>query len=291
MVSAFDDILTILGEENQTIPLIFDSPHSGYIYPNDFKHNTTIEKLRQAEDSYVDELYKEASNVGAILLKANFPRSYIDPNRTETDFSLNEKSDFSKDNLNIDFQPTIKTKLGIGLIWLKVTPDGEDMYTKKLTYDQVAHRISNYHRPYHERLKLILKNTFDKYKCFFHINCHSMQNNASAMSTQKKGTPRPDFVIGDRDGTSCNKKFTNLIVNILKDLNYNVVTNDPYKGMELVSAYSNPAQNKHSLQIEVNRGLYMDEKTRIKTDGFNVLKEHLSLMIKEIKRFVEKELR
>ena len=291
MVSAFDDILTILGEENQTIPLIFDSPHSGYIYPNDFKHNTTFEKLRQAEDSYVDELYKEASNVGAILLKANFPRSYIDPNRTETDFSLNEKSDFSKDNLNIDFQPTIKTKLGIGLIWLKVTPDGEDMYTKKLTYDQVAHRISNYHRPYHERLKLILKNTFDKYKCFFHINCHSMQNNASAMSTQKKGTPRPDFVIGDRDGTSCNKKFTNLIVNILKDLNYNVVTNDPYKGMELVSAYSNPAQNKHSLQIEVNRGLYMDEKTRIKTDGFNVLKEHLSLMIKEIKRFVEKELR
>ena len=177
------------------------------------------------------------------------------------------------------------------MIWLKVPPDGEDMYTKKLTYDQVAHRILNYHRPYHERLKLILKNTFDKYKCFFHINCHSMQNNASAMSTQEKGTPRPDFVIGDRDGTSCNKKFTNLIVNILKDLNYDVVTNDPYKGMELVSAYSNPAQNKHSLQIEVNRGLYMDEKTRIKTDGFNALKEHLSLMAKEIKQFAEEELR
>ena len=89
MVSASDNILTILGEENQTIPLIFDSPHSGHIYPNDFKHNTTFEKLRQAEDSYVDELYKEASNIGAILLKANFPRSYIDPNRAETDFSLN----------------------------------------------------------------------------------------------------------------------------------------------------------------------------------------------------------
>ena len=177
------------------------------------------------------------------------------------------------------------------MIWLKVPPDGEDMYAKKLTYDQVANRILIYHRPYHEKLKLILKNTYDKYKCFFHINCHSMQNNASAMSTQEKGTLRPDFVIGDRDGTSCNKKFTNLIVNILKDLNYDVVTNDPYKGMELVSAYSNPAQNKHSLQIEVNRGLYMDEKTRIKTDGFNVLKEHLSLMTREIKLFVEEELR
>ena len=291
MVSAFDNILTILGEENQTIPLIFDSPHSGNIYPNDFKHNTTFEKLRQAEDSYVDELYNEAPDIGAILLKANFPRSYIDPNRAETDFSLSEISDFNKDILNIDFQPTIKTKLGIGLIWLKVPPDGEDMYAKKLTYDQVANRILNYHRPYHKKLKLILKNTYDKYKCFFHINCHSMQNNASAMSTQEKGTPRPDFVIGDRDGTSCNKKFTNLIVNILKDLNYDVVTNDPYKGMELVSAYSNPTQNKHSLQIEVNRGLYMDEKTRIKTDGFNALKEHLSLMTREIKLFVEEELR
>ena len=118
-----------------------------------------------------------------------------------------------------------------------------------------------------------------------------IRDSASAMSTQEKGTLRPDFVIGDRDGTSCNKKFTNLIVNILKDLNYDVVTNDPYKGMELVSAYSNPAQNKHSLQIEVNRGLYMDEKTRIKTDGFNALKEHLSLMTREIKLFVEEELR
>ena len=97
MVSAFDNILTILGEETQTIPLIFDSPHSGNIYPNDFKHNTTFEKLRQAEDSYVDELYNEASDIGAILLKANFPRSYIDPNRAETDFSTSEISDFSKD--------------------------------------------------------------------------------------------------------------------------------------------------------------------------------------------------
>ena len=102
MVSAFDNILTILGEENQTIPLIFDSPHSGNIYPNDFKHNTTFEKLRQAEDSYVDELYNEAPDIGAILLKANFPRSYIDPNRAETDFSLSEISDFNKDILNID---------------------------------------------------------------------------------------------------------------------------------------------------------------------------------------------
>ena len=291
MVTAINNILTTVGEENQTTPLIFDSPHSGNTYPKDFFHITTFEKLRQAEDSYVDELYSDVSKLGAVLLKANFPRSYVDPNRSETDFSTTEISNFDKNILDIDFNPTIKTKLGIGLIWFKVPPDGEKMYAEQLTYDQVASRILNYHRPYHNKLKLIMQNTYKKYNCFYHINCHSMQNNASAMSTQEKGTLRPDFVIGDRDGTSCNKKFTNLIITILRDLNYKVVVNDPYKGMELVSAYSDPNINKHSLQIEVNRRLYMDEKTRIKKNGFNALKKNFFVMANEIKQFIEKELR
>ena len=135
MVTAINNILTTVGEENQTTPLIFDSPHSGNTYPKDFFHITTFEKLRQAEDSYVDELYSDVSKLGAVLLKANFPRSYVDPNRSETDFSTTEMSNFDKDILDIDFNPTIKTKLGIGLIWLKVPPDGEKMYAEQLTYD------------------------------------------------------------------------------------------------------------------------------------------------------------
>ena len=110
------------------------------------------------------------------------------------------------------------------------------------------------------------------------------------MSTQEKGTPRPDFVIGDRDGTSCNQKFTDFIIKILRDLEYTVDVNDPYKGMELVSAYSNPNKNKNSLQIEVNRRLYMNEINRIKSDEFQNLKDNLNIMMKEIKKFIEMNL-
>ena len=110
-----------------------------------------------------------------------------------------------------------------------------------------------------------MSSTYQNFGRFYHINAHSMQNEATAMSDQEKGTRRPDFVIGDRDGTSCKREFTDLIVDFLRSLNYSVDINDPYKGMELTDAYSDPKTNKNSVQIEVNRRLYMDEITRIKS--------------------------
>jgi N-formylglutamate deformylase len=107
------------------------------------------------------------------------------------------------------------------------------------------------------------------------------------MSTQIKGTSRPDFVIGDRDGNSCDKKFTNVVVECLRDLKYEVVVNDPYKGAELVSAYSDPNIQKHSLQIEINRKLYMNEETRVKHDGFNILKQNLSVLLNSLKTWLK----
>ena len=279
-------ILTIDGEEGQSIPLILDSPHSGQLYPRDFNHQATFSKLRQAEDTYVDELFDSASNIGAVILKAEFPRSYIDPNRAETDF-------FFKDIINpnntvgeIDFKPSIKSELGIGLIWLKIPPEGEKMYKNKLTLDELMNRVKKYHRPYHEALRKIMNKTYQKYGKFYHINCHSMQDNATAMSTQIQGTIRPDFVIGDKDGSSCDNGFTKEVVECLRDLKYEVAINDPYKGAELVSAYSNPNLKKHSLQIEINRKLYMNEETRVKHDGFNTLKHNLSNLLNSLKTWI-----
>tara|TARA_B100000768_G_scaffold17468_1_gene15930 strand:+ start:639 stop:1493 length:855 start_codon:yes stop_codon:yes gene_type:complete len=279
-------ILTIDGEEGQSIPLILDSPHSGQLYPTDFNHQATFSKLRQAEDTYVDELFDSASNIGAVILKAEFPRSYIDPNRAETDF-------FFKDIINpnntvgeIDFKPSIKSELGIGLIWLKIPPEGEKMYKNKLTLDELMNRVKKYHRPYHEALRKIMNKTYQKYGKFYHINCHSMQDNATAMSTQIQGTIRPDFVIGDKDGSSCDNGFTKEVVECLRDLKYEVAINDPYKGAELVSAYSNPNLKKHSLQIEINRKLYMNEETRVKHDGFNTLKHNLSNLLNSLKTWI-----
>ena len=114
-----------------------------------------------------------------------------------------------------------------------------------------------------------------------------MQNQATAMSDQSQGTTRPDFVIGDREGTSCHWKFTDLIVDFLRGLNYSVDINYPYKGMELVKAYSDPLQNKNSVQIEVNRKLYMNEETRKKTDNFKILKKDLEKLINKIKKEID----
>ena len=184
----------------------------------------------------------------------------------------------------IKFKPTIKSQLGIGLVWLKVPPNGELMYKDKITLKQLMHRVNTYHRPYHKILKNILDNTYKKFGNFYHVNAHSMQNQATAMSDQSQGTKRPDFVIGDREGTSCKRRFTDLIVDFLKSLNYSVDVNYPYKGMELIRAYSDPLQNKNSVQIEVNRKLYMNEETREKIDNFKILKQDLKKLINEIKK-------
>ena len=184
----------------------------------------------------------------------------------------------------IIFNPTIKSQLGIGLVWLKIPPNGEPMYKEKITLKQLMHRVNTYHRPYHKILKNILDNTYKKFGNFYHVNAHSMQNQATAMSDQSQGTKRPDFVIGDREGTSCKRRFTDLIVDFLKSLNYSVDVNYPYKGMELIRAYSDPLQNKNSVQIEVNRKLYMNEETREKIDNFKILKQDLKKLINEIKK-------
>ena len=277
-------ILNVEGDEGQSIPLIIDSPHSGTEYPLDFNHQADFAQLRQAEDSYVDELYKHVSSIGGVFLDAKFPRSYIDPNRSENDFILEDLHEKNNSACEIRFKPSIKSQLGIGLVWLKVPPNGELMYKDKITLKQLMHRVNTYHRPYHKILKNILDNTYKKFGNFYHVNAHSMQNQATAMSDQSQGTKRPDFVIGDREGTSCKRRFTDLIVDFLKSLNYSVDVNYPYKGMELIRAYSDPLQNKNSVQIEVNRKLYMNEETREKIDNFKILKQDLKKLINEIKK-------
>jgi len=277
-------ILNVEGDEGQSIPLIIDSPHSGTEYPLDFNHQADFAQLRQAEDSYVDELYKHVSSIGGVFLDAKFPRSYIDPNRSENDFILEDLHEKNNSACEIKFKPTIKSQLGIGLVWLKIPPNGEPMYRDKITLKQLMHRVNTYHRPYHKILKNILDNTYKKFGNFYHVNAHSMQNQATAMSDQSQGTKRPDFVIGDREGTSCKRRFTDLIVDFLKSLNYSVDVNYPYKGMELIRAYSDPLQNKNSVQIEVNRKLYMNEETREKIDNFKILKQDLKKLINEIKK-------
>ena len=256
------------------VPLVFDSPHSGRDYPDDFRASASLDMLRQAEDSYVDELYAAAPAHGATLVSARFPRTYIDPNRSllDIDATLLEAP------WPGPAVPGRKTQLGVGLIW-RVLDSGEAIYARKLSVDEVKRRIVGYHQPYQRAVKDALDAAHAHFGAVWHVNCHSMPAMSGRISEEGPGKPRADFVVGDRDGTTCAPEFTALVAQRLRDMGYDVRLNDPYKGVELVRAFSDPAAGRHSLQLEVNRRLYMDERTREKSAGFDRLRADLERLI------------
>jgi len=259
------------------VPLVLDSPHSGTDYPEDFRAAVPREQLRLAEDTFVDELYASGPAAGATLIAARFPRSYIDPNRSLLDIDAS-LMDAPWPGPAI---PSRKTQLGCGLIW-RLLDSGQPIYSRKLSVAEVKERIVRYHQPYQRAVKDALDEAFDHFGAVWHINCHSMQATSDSNSEEGPGKARADFVLGDRDGTTCEPKFTAFVADSLKAMGYSVKINDPYKGVELVRAFSDPAAGRHSLQVEVNRRLYMDERTREKTAGFPKLQRDIAALVSKV---------
>jgi len=275
-----DSPFTVHAPKDRFVPLVLDSPHSGTAYPEDFRPAVALEALRQCEDAFVDELYSAGPSMGATLVAARFPRSYIDPNRSILDL----------DTSLLDGAwpgPAIrsrKTELGIGLIW-RILDSGETIYGRKLSVEEVKQRIVRYHQPYQKAVKDALDHAYGHFGAVWHMNLHSMPALSGRISEEGPGKPRADFVLGDRDGTTCDAEFTDLVAGILRKMGYDVKINDPYKGVELVRAFSDPKAQRHSLQIETNRRLYMDEKTRERTSSFGSLKSNLDKMLEEIAKY------
>jgi N-formylglutamate amidohydrolase len=276
-------VLSVEGLDSQRVPLVLDSPHSGTDYPADFNHAVDPAGLRHAEDTHVHDLWRGAVEAGAVLLHAHFPRSYVDANRAADDMDPGQIEGAYPLPLN----PTIKSTLGIGLCWTREPPAGGPLYDRRLTAEEVHARVTRYHQPYQTRLRALLDESHGRWGKVWHVNCHSMQEVASAMSTQERGTPRPDFVLGDRDGTACAPCFTAAVADFLIARGHSVAINDPYKGMELIRANGAPRQGRHSMQIEVNRKLYMDESTREPNAGYAELKATFAELSRHLARFVE----
>jgi N-formylglutamate deformylase len=258
------------------VPLVFDSPHSGSEYPEDFRFCCSLDVLRTAEDAYVDELYAAAPELGATLIGAVFPRSYLDPNRAADDL----------DTMHIDgtwptpLSPSHRTRAGLGLV-RRVARPGIPIYDRKLTAAEVMARVERCHAPYHRVLDEACDRAHRKFGTVWHVNCHSMPSQRSG----KKGGRCADFVLGDRDGTTCAPEFTDFVAAVLRGRGYTVRINEIYKGVEIVKRQGRPAANRHSLQIEVDRALYMDQKTLEKTRGFGRLQADITFMIEALKGF------
>lgn len=263
------------------IALVLDSPHSGHDFPADFDAIVSEHELRESEDCYVDELWAAARELGAPLLAATFPRTYLDPNRNAGDLDLELIEGGLPPDWPWPYRPSGKARLGKALIW-RTLEDGRPIYGSKLSPDTVRRRIERVHTPYHRALQEMLEGTFKKFGKVYHINCHSMRCVAGKQSDDGAGSVRPDFVLGDRDGTSCDPRFTELVRSVLAGMGYDVRVNDPYKGVELVRAYSAPRAGRHSLQIEINKRLYMDEGTLQKTAGFGRLQKNLGELLRAL---------
>ncbi|HET7033145.1 MAG TPA: N-formylglutamate amidohydrolase [Casimicrobiaceae bacterium] len=262
------------------LPLVLDSPHSGEHYPEDFDHAPPRDVVRQAEDTHVARLYAFAPKLGATLIEAVFPRAYIDANRSLDDID----PAMLADNWPTPLVAGPKTAKGIGLLW-RIARDGAQMYTRKLTVAEVQRRIDRWYRPYHAALAGELDVLHRRFGAVWHIDCHSMPAIGDAYSDDA-GRPRKDFVLGDRDGTTCAPEFTALVAETLAGQGYSVAINDPYKGVEIVRRCGRPREHRHSLQIELNRRLYMNETTLEPTPSYASLEADLQRMLAAVSRYV-----
>ena len=275
------------GPGSAAVPLVLDSPHSGRDFPADFDAAVTEFDLREGEDCYVDELYRPATELGVPLLAARFPRTYLDPNRHRGDIDLEliEGGHWPHEHV-----PSGKARIGKALVW-RTLDDGRAIYSRRLAVAEVVSRIERCHAPYHQRLRALLDETHRRFGAVYHLNCHSMPAVGGKQGEGGQGQPRADFVLGDRDGSTCDPAFTGFVRATLAAMGYEVAVNDPYKGVELVKAYSEPRRRRHSLQVEVNKRLYMDEATRSRHQGFAALQADLSRLAEAIADYIGAELR
>lgn len=277
------EALTIHGPEAISQPLLLDSPHSGCVFPKDFGAAVNELALRDGEDCFIDELWRPATERGVWLLAANFPRTYIDANRHAADIDL-ELIDGGR--WPGEFQPSGKAGIGKALLW-RTLDDGTPIYARKLTADEVARRIERFHAPYHRALAQRIADTHQRFGYSLHVNCHSMNAVGGAQGEGGAGKPRADIVLGDRDGTCCDPAITAFVRERLAGRGYDVKVNDPFKGVELVRAYADPAAGRHSLQLEVNKRLYMDEAACARHAGFDALQADLMALVDELLEFAQ----
>ncbi|MCO4315589.1 N-formylglutamate amidohydrolase [Phyllobacterium sp. 21LDTY02-6] len=261
---------------DQRIPFLFNSPHSGRYYPEAFLRQSQLDphSIRRSEDCYVDQLFAAAVSLGAPLMVAHFPRAYLDVNREP--YELDPKM-FVEALPSFANGHSARVAGGLGTV-PRLVGEGQEIYAQKIHLAEAMARIDEIYKPYHALLAQVLGTTRDRFGYAVIVDCHSMP---TGIRFPENGL-RPDFIIGDRFGTSCSAELANAAIHLLRDLGYLVAHNKPYAGGYITEHYGRPAKQFHALQIEVNRGLYLNEQTYERKPGFEQLQRDMALFMADL---------
>lgn len=263
--------------------LLYDSPHSGRYYPADFRLGAPLAEVRKGEDAYVDELLLPSVAEGAVLLTNEYPRCYVDVNRAIDDIDPAQLSDAWPGEL----QPTDKSRRGLGLIRRFVLP-GIEAQAGALTSAEVIHRIETVYVPYHRALDDLAIELQARRRQVLHIDWHSMKSVGNAMTPDGAEVRRFDFVVSDGNGTTADPEVTQEVVIGLRADGYTVAVNDPYTGGTIVKRIGRPDRGIHSIQVEINRALYLDEVAVARSADFDALTEGLRAFTKRLASVVRR---
>src|SRR4029077_10232886 len=257
-------------------PLVFNSPHSGRIYPSAFLASSKLDALtlRRSEDAYVEELFGFVRALGAPLQYAHFPRAYLDVNREPYELDPALIRDGLPHYANTQ---SVRVVGGLGTI-ARIVSESDEIYREPLSLVAALERINRLYTPYHDTLKGLLAEARQAFGLAVLVDCHSMPS--SPITDQ--GGARSDFVLGDRYGTSSSGELTRAAAQALKAQGYVVALNKPYAGGYITEHYGRPHAGVHALQVEINRALYMHESTFDKSSRFDRIKRHLEEMVRAL---------
>ena len=287
VVAELDPPFEILEPQATAAPFVFNSPHSGRVYPRAFLATARLDlaTLRRSEDSFVDELVCGVVGRGQPLVRVHFPRCYVDVNREpyELDPRMFEGRLPSFANTR-----SMRVAGGLGTV-ARVVGDSQEIYDQRLPVDDALRRIEGLYKPYHRALRRLLTRVHRDFGAAALIDCHSMPSATGA----KEERPRADIVLGDRYGTSCAAPISETIESTLRELGYLVSRNKPYAGGFITEHYGNPASGLHSIQLELNRALYMDERryersahfTRVAADMITLAERLAQVPLEELRPY------
>ena len=258
------------------LPFVFNTGHSGAVYPPDFVAASRLDALtlRRSEDAYVDRLFASVVALGAPLLRANFPRAFLDVNREP--FELDPRM-FEGRLPSFANTRSMRVAGGLGTV-PRVVADGQEIYARRLPVTEATARIEGLYKPYHRALRGLVQRTARSHGHCVLIDCHSMPSSSLGRDPEMKA----DVVLGDRYGTACAPSLINGFEAAFRARGFRVVRNKPYAGGFITEHYGEPNLGRHALQIEVSRGLYMNEGSLAMTAGFDDLAEALTSIVAEV---------